>query len=107
MRNPVFTYAKTKALVFATQIEQSHPKVQASSHLLYSPVCVRSGRKPKRPKSYLTKQLISFKMTDYDCSIDTLSHRFLDTNGLQSVTSVSETENTFTKVEIIVIDFRI
>ena len=61
----LFAYAKTKAqisfavttklisaFVFATWIEQSlyflNPKFQASSHLLwlYSPVCVRPGRKP-------------------------------------------------------------
>ena len=63
-----FAYAKTKpqiscavtaqlisAFVFATQIVQSlfilNSKFQASSHLLwlYSPVCVGSGRKPRRP----------------------------------------------------------
>ena len=64
----VFTYAKTKtqisfavtaklisAFVFATKIVRSlyflNPKFQASSHLLllYSPVCVGPGRKPRRP----------------------------------------------------------
>ena len=41
--------------VFSTRIVQSlfflNPKFQASSHLLwlYSPVCVRAGRKPRRP----------------------------------------------------------
>ena len=63
-----FSYAKTKrqiscavtaqlisAFVFAIQIVQFlyylNPKFQASSHLLwlYSPVCVRPGRKPRRP----------------------------------------------------------
>ena len=60
-----FAYAKTKtqtsfakltsAFVFATRIVQSlyflNPKFQASSHLLClcSPVCVRPGRKPRRP----------------------------------------------------------
>ena len=43
------------AFVFATRIVQSlyflNPKFQASSHLLwlYSLVCVRPGRKPRRP----------------------------------------------------------
>ena len=43
------------AFVFATLIVQSlfylNPKSQDSSHLLwlYSPVCVRPGRKPRRP----------------------------------------------------------
>ena len=43
------------AFVFATRIVQSlfflNPKFQASSHLLwlYSPICVRPGRKPRRP----------------------------------------------------------
>ena len=43
------------AFVFATYIVQSlyflNPKFQASSYLLwlYSPVCVRPGRKPRRP----------------------------------------------------------
>ena len=43
------------AFVFATRIVQSlyflNLKFQASSHLLwlYSPVCVRPGRKPRRP----------------------------------------------------------
>ena len=43
------------AFVFATRIVQSlfflNPKFQASSHLLwlYSPFCVGSGRKPRRP----------------------------------------------------------
>ena len=68
VRNPAFAYAKTKtqiscavtaqlisAFVFATWIVQSlfylNPKLQASSYLLwlYSPVCVRPGRKPRRP----------------------------------------------------------
>ena len=63
-----FAYAKTKtqiscavtaqmisAFVFATRIVQSlyflNPIFQASSHLmlLYSPVCVGPGRKPRRP----------------------------------------------------------
>ena len=63
-----FAYAKTKtqtsfavtaklisAFVVATRIVQSlyflNPKFQASSHLLClcSPVCVRPGRKPRRP----------------------------------------------------------
>ena len=67
MRKPVFAYAKTKtqisfavtaklisAFVFATRIVQSlfflDPKFQASSHFLwlYSLVCVRPGRKPRR-----------------------------------------------------------
>ena len=66
--NRLFAYAKTKtqisfavtakligAFAFATQIAQSlfilNPKFQASSQLLwlYSPVCVGSGRKPRRP----------------------------------------------------------
>ena len=43
------------AFVFATRIVQSlyclNTKFQASSHLLwlYSPVCVKPGRKPRRP----------------------------------------------------------
>ena len=43
------------AFVFATRIVQSlyflNPKFQASGHLLwlYSPVCVRTARKPRRP----------------------------------------------------------
>ena len=43
------------AFVFATRIVQPlfylNPKIQASSHLLYvySLVCVRPGRKPRRP----------------------------------------------------------
>ena len=64
----IFAYAKTKtqisfavttklisAFVFAIRIVQSlyyrHPKFQTSSHLLwlYRPVCVGSGRKPRRP----------------------------------------------------------
>ena len=68
MRKPAFSYAKTKtqisfavtaklisAFVFTTRIVQSlyflNPKFQASRHLLllYSPVCVRPGRKPRRP----------------------------------------------------------
>ena len=68
VRKPAFAYAKTKtqisfavtaklisAFVFATRIVQSlfylNPKFQASSHIqsLYSPVCVRPGRKPRRP----------------------------------------------------------
>ena len=68
MRKPVFAYAKTKtqiscvvtvqlisAFVFAKWIVQSlfylNPKFRASSHVLalYSPVCVRPGRKPRRP----------------------------------------------------------
>ena len=63
-----FAYAKTKtqisfavtaklisAFVFATWLVQFlyflNTKIQASSHLLwlYSPVCVRPGRKPRRP----------------------------------------------------------
>ena len=67
-RKPDFAYAKTKALisfavtaklisafVFATQIVQflffQNPKFQASSFflLLYRPVYVKPGRKPKRP----------------------------------------------------------
>ena len=63
-----FAYAKTKtqisfavtaklisAFVFAIRIVQSlyypNPKFQAYTHLLwlYSPVCVRPGRKPRRP----------------------------------------------------------
>ena len=68
MRKPFFAYAKTKtqiscavtsqlisAFVFAIRLVQAlfylNPKFQASSYLLrlYSPVCVRSGRKPRRP----------------------------------------------------------
>ena len=68
MRKPFFAYAKTKtqisftvttklisAFVFATRIVQFlyflSVKFQASSHLqqLHSPVCVRPGRKPRRP----------------------------------------------------------
>ena len=44
------------AFVFATRMVQPlcslHPKFQASSHILlwlYSPVCVGSGRKPRKP----------------------------------------------------------
>ena len=67
-KNRLFANAKTKtqisfavtaklisAFVFATWIVQFlfylNPKFQASSHLLwlYSPVCVRPGRKPRRP----------------------------------------------------------
>ena len=67
VRKPDFAYAKTKtqisfavtaklisAFVFATRIVQFlfylNPKFQASSNLLwlYSPVCVRPGRKPRR-----------------------------------------------------------
>ena len=67
MRKPVFAYAKTKpqiscavtaqlisAFVFATKIVRSlyilNPKHQASCYLLwlYSPVCVKPGRKPRR-----------------------------------------------------------
>ena len=64
-----FAYAKSKtqfsfavvtaklisAFVCATRLVQSlyflNPEFQASSHLLwlYSPVCVRTGRKPRRP----------------------------------------------------------
>ena len=65
--NRLFAYSKTKtqisfavtaklisAFVFATRIVQSlyylNPKFQASRHILwlYSPVCVRPGRKPRR-----------------------------------------------------------
>ena len=65
---PLVSYAKTKTQIscavtaqlisafnFAIRIAQSlfylHPKFQASSHLLwlYSPGCVRPGRKPRRP----------------------------------------------------------
>ena len=68
MRKLDFAYAKTKtqisfavtaklisAFVFATRIVQSlfylNPKFHGSNHLvwLYSPVCVRLGRKPRRP----------------------------------------------------------
>ena len=68
LRKPAFAYAKTKpqiscavttqlisAFVFATHIVQSlfflNPKYQASSYLLwfYSLVCVRPGRKPRKP----------------------------------------------------------
>ena len=68
VRKPAFAYAKTKtqisfaetaklisAFVFATRIVQSpyflKPKFQVSSHplWLYSPACVRPGRKPRRP----------------------------------------------------------
>ena len=66
MRKPTFCICETKdadqlrgklvsAFVFATRIVQSlyflNPKFQASSHLLcvYSLVCVRPGRKPRRP----------------------------------------------------------
>ena len=66
MRKPAFCICENKdadqlrgyvisAFVFATGIVQSlfylNPKFQASSHLLqlYSPVCVRPGRKPRRP----------------------------------------------------------
>ena len=68
MRNPVFSYAKTKtqisfavtaklisAFVFAIRIVQSlynlNPKFQASSNLLrlYSPVSVGPGQIPRRP----------------------------------------------------------
>ena len=67
VRKPFFAYAKTKtqiscavtaqlitAFVFATHIVQSlyllNPKFQASSYLLwlYSPVCGRPGRNPRR-----------------------------------------------------------
>ena len=66
--NRLFAYAKTKTqisfavtvklisvFVFATRIVQSlyflNPKFQASNHLmwLYSPACIGSGRKPRRP----------------------------------------------------------
>ena len=60
--NRLFAYAKTKTqisfavtFVFATRIVQSlyylNPKFQVSCYLLwlYSPVCVGSGRKPRRP----------------------------------------------------------
>ena len=68
VRKPAFAYAKTKtqisfavneklisAFVFATPIVQSlyflNPTFPVSSYLLwsYSPVCVRPGRKPRRP----------------------------------------------------------
>ena len=59
MRNPDFCMCENKEadqrLCFRTWIVQSLryliPKFQASSHLLwlYSPVCVRHGRKPRRP----------------------------------------------------------
>ena len=51
---PCITAKLISTFVFATQIVQSlyflNPKFQASSHLLrlYSPVCVRPGRKPRR-----------------------------------------------------------
>ena len=49
------TAQRISAFVFTTWIVQSHyylnPKFQASSHLLFldSPVCIRPGRKPRRP----------------------------------------------------------
>ena len=59
VRKPAFWKCKTakliSAFVFATLIVPSfhclNPKFQASSHLhlLYSPVCVGPGRKPRRP----------------------------------------------------------
>ena len=77
VRKPAFAYAKTKtqisfavtaklisAVVFAIRKVQSlyylNPKFQASSHLLwlYSPVCVRPGRKPRT--GFLTTRLIWF-----------------------------------------------
>ena len=55
----LFAYAKKKtqisAIVFATQIVQFlyflNTKFEASTHImcLHSPVCVRPGRKPRRP----------------------------------------------------------
>ena len=70
MRKPAFcTYVKTKAqimisaFVFATHRVQSlsflNPKFQASSHLLwlYSPVCVRPGRKFKDRFSHDTAHI--------------------------------------------------
>ena len=77
MRNRIFAYAKTKtqisfavtaklisAFVFATYIEQSlyflYRKFQASSHIvwLYSLVCVRPGRKSRRPISHNEAQMM-------------------------------------------------
>ena len=58
VRKPFFAYAKTKTQIsafdFPTQIVQQsllNPKFQASSYLLllYSPACVRPGRKPRIP----------------------------------------------------------
>ena len=68
MRESFFAYAKTKqliscavtaqlisAFVFATRIVQFlfflNPKIEASYHVLwlYRPVCVRTGRQPRRP----------------------------------------------------------
>ena len=62
MRKTAFCICENKdadqlisAFVFAIRIVQSlyylHPKIQASSHLLwlYRPVCVGPGRKPRRP----------------------------------------------------------
>ena len=65
MRKPDFAYTKTKpqiscavtaqlisAFVFATRTSTIlYPKFQASSHLLflYRPICVRAGRKSRRP----------------------------------------------------------
>ena len=68
MRKPAFCICENKGadqlrgnresdqrLVFATRIVQPlyfhNTKVPASSHLmwLYSPICVRPGRKPRRP----------------------------------------------------------
>ena len=55
MRKQRRTAKLISSFVFATRILQSlyflNPKFQASSHLLwlYSPVCVRPGRKPRRP----------------------------------------------------------
>ena len=52
------------AFVFTIRIVQSlyflNPKLQASSHLLwlYSPVCVGTGRKPRRP---VFSQRLSYK----------------------------------------------
>ena len=81
--NRFFAYAKTKtqisfavtaklisAFVFATRIVQSlfylTPKFQASSHIqwLHSPVCVGSGRKPRKPVSHNEAHMILWRIDD-------------------------------------------
>ena len=94
MRKPAFSYGKTKtqisfavtaklisAFVFSTRIVQSlhflYTKFPAPSHLvwLYSLVCVRPGRKSRRP---VFSQRGSFNhiMLKCPCNIDPLTPHF-------------------------------
>ena len=109
MRKPAFCIGENKdadqlrgnreadqRLVFAIRIVQSlyylHPKFQASSHLLClpSPVCVRPGRKHRRPVFSQRGSLGFWSISKFGflfCSdllmnINVFSHFFANSNGL-------------------------